>query len=160
MSSPTCAALYFWEEEWRLLIELNTCPYQEQSVSVSVFFPSCSGEPSYHDALQSPNVDSGCVDELQKPRISEVDRTLLRTLPMHLSVWPLGMCLQLHASFFCLLRTKGCEVYVSDKVLFSATARHLCVRHALAYAQDFVGDSEMRADLYGYHDAPGHTCLF
>ena len=75
------------------------------------------------------------------------------------------MCLQLRASFFCLLRTKGCEgigiaVYVSDKVLFSATARHLCVRHALACPEDFVGDSEMRAHLHGYHDAPRYTCLF
>ena len=47
-----------------------------------VFF-FCSGEPSRHDtpppSPQGPNVNSGCVDESQKPRISLVDRTHMRT---------------------------------------------------------------------------------
>ena len=56
-------------------------------------------------------------------------------------------CLSPACEIMSFLRTIGSDsidivVYVSEKALFSATARHLRVRHALNYHGDFVDDLE------------------
>ena len=74
VSSPTWTARYFWEEEWEV-VYLTECArtHQEQPTSMSVFF--LKETPLFalasHRATtlpRVPNVDSGCVDESQKPR--------------------------------------------------------------------------------------------